>query len=382
MAWLEWVFLGTGAIAVLFGLSLAAYILWALPARRINRLLAVFVAAESIFVGIIAMIAGGSVLSFDMPLDVLVSIAILPMVLLPWLLLQIIAVSIDGPLVAPLRRPLARALLWIVGGGLTLAVFLQDVFEYEYTIIDLDAYLYFIGLVSLYALTAAIVAFLEAPKESFARRRAQAFVVAFSVHDLLWFSILSGGQLATILEWQPGFFLMGFLPTASILFVGLLVVSLVRFQLFENDVALRLGVARGTVGVLFLGAVFIAISIADRYLEERFNWIAGGLAAGMMLLALHPLQRLAERFSNVAVPDARHVKDLRHDERRELYVEQMRIAWEDGSLSVKERRILESARQRLGISGEEAARLESEHLEAKAGSAKPRRARLARGGPA
>ncbi|HLE47049.1 MAG TPA: hypothetical protein VI818_02035, partial [Candidatus Thermoplasmatota archaeon] len=88
------------------------------------------------------------------------------------------------------------------------------------------------------------------------------------------------------------------------------------------------------------------------------GWVAGGLVCGAMLLALHPLQRFAERVASVAVPNAKAPEQLSRQERLDLFEHQLRIAWEDGSLNPKERRLLEVTRTRLGISAEDANRLE------------------------
>lgn len=80
----------------------------------------------------------------------------------------------------------------------------------------------------------------------------------------------------------------------------------------------------------------------------------------MLLFALAPLQRAAERLSGAVLPDARPLAARSTEERAELYREQVRIAWEDGTLGLKERRMLDAARERLGLAAETAVGLERE----------------------
>ncbi|MBI2076792.1 MAG: hypothetical protein HYT80_00265, partial [Euryarchaeota archaeon] len=99
--------------------------------------------------------------------------------------------------------------------------------------------------------------------------------------------------------------------------------------------------------------------LTKNYFETRFDSIVGIAAAAVLLLALHPLQRLADRLSRAAVPNAKPLAAMSHPEHLALYKEQVQIAWADGTMSAKERRMLDRTRERLAISLEESMRVEN-----------------------
>ncbi|HLE46704.1 MAG TPA: hypothetical protein VI818_00280, partial [Candidatus Thermoplasmatota archaeon] len=84
------------------------------------------------------------------------------------------------------------------------------------------------------------------------------------------------------------------------------------------------------------------------------------LAVAALLLVLSPLRRWAERVATAAVPLGRPVHQVLPAERMAIYREQAEYAWADGTLTAKERWRLEQLRSRLGLTSEEAARVELE----------------------
>ena len=145
----------------------------------------------------------------------------------------------------------------------------------------------------------------------------------------------------------------------TLAFVLLVAYALLRHRLFDIDVRARITIRRTTLAAFFVAAFFIGTELTKNYFETRFDSVVGILAAGLLLLALHPLQRLADRLARVAVPHATPVGALSHPEHLALYKEQVQIAWADGTLSAKERRMLDRTRDRLHISLEESMRVEN-----------------------
>lgn len=91
-------------------------------------------------------------------------------------------------------------------------------------------------------------------------------------------------------------------------------------------------------------------------LGPRVGTFAGIGAAGLLLFALSPLQHLTQRIVQTTLgppPPA---------DRIAFYRSMAQQAWANGNLSRDERRFLDDLRVRLGISIEEAARLETEAL--------------------
>lgn len=138
--------------------------------------------------------------------------------------------------------------------------------------------------------------------------------------------------------------------------------ALVRHRLFEADVQLRWTISKGPIAFGFLGAFFVGAQVAQNYLSDEYGLIAGGVLAGLMLFALHPLQRIGEKLADGVTPRAKPISKLTHDERLDIYRSQAALAWADGHLARKERFLLDSLRERLGIAAEDALVLEREAI--------------------
>jgi hypothetical protein len=136
---------------------------------------------------------------------------------------------------------------------------------------------------------------------------------------------------------------------------------ILRYQVFDLDIRFKASIDRGTLGGIYL-AIFLFVSkLADRFVETTFAgqpWVVGALAAAVLLLALAPLHRLTQRLANRALPGVKPIADMSRDERSEFYRSQLLLALSDGGISHDERRMLEFARKRLGITDETARALE------------------------
>jgi hypothetical protein len=136
--------------------------------------------------------------------------------------------------------------------------------------------------------------------------------------------------------------------------------ALVKHRLFDAEVKLRFAVKGTTLTGSFLAVFIVFQQLIQAVSNEFFGAIGGAVAAGLLLFALTPLQRWADRVSYRAVPGS--AKRGSHAERLHIYREQLEVAWADGRLTAKERLLFSNLQERLGLSAEEAARLESEVL--------------------
>lgn len=107
--------------------------------------------------------------------------------------------------------------------------------------------------------------------------------------------------------------------------------------------------------------VFVVAEVLANRLSQNVSLSLGGFAAGGVLLAVHPLQRLAERLARRASP-MKAVSDMSQAERLDLYREQASLAWMDGALQRKERLLLDRLRDRLGLDAAECQRIEQEAI--------------------
>lgn len=139
----------------------------------------------------------------------------------------------------------------------------------------------------------------------------------------------------------------------------LICVALLRHQLFGFRVEVHRAVKASALGALFLVLLLATAEIAQQFLTDSFGLVAGGLVAGLVLLGIRPLQRWAERLADAAIPHAKPFGEMDQPERGQLYGEMVQAAWQDGSMTLKERKLLNVARDRLGLTVEEATRLEN-----------------------
>jgi hypothetical protein len=190
-----------------------------------------------------------------------------------------------------------------------------------------------------------------------------------TARDANWFASLSGAvALAGFAAMGVYYFVgqhAGFVASdvtyglVGLAFPLLLLLPVLRSQVLDVDARVRLTVKRGLVGYVFVAVVFVTVEAAAQTLSNNLSFGVGGVAAGILLFALHPLQRLAERVADQTVGRSKPIKDMDSRERHELYQEQAMIAWADGKLERKERLLLDRLREKLGLSVQDAARIES-----------------------
>ncbi|MGQ0535366.1 MAG: hypothetical protein ACT4PT_04765 [Methanobacteriota archaeon] len=88
----------------------------------------------------------------------------------------------------------------------------------------------------------------------------------------------------------------------------------------------------------------------------------GIAAAGLLVFAIAPLQRVADRVANAAMPGVRAPAERGAAERRALYREHVELAYRDGVVNRDERLQLDLARHQLALTEAEAAAVEREVL--------------------
>lgn len=151
---------------------------------------------------------------------------------------------------------------------------------------------------------------------------------------------------------------------AAFLLPLLIAYALVKHQLFDIDVKLRWTVSRGTLAAVFLGVFFVAAELAQNFLSNEYGWALGGLTAGLLLFAISPIQRVAERVASVAVPTVL----TRDEKKRDLYGLAVSVALADGLVTREEERHLARLAEELHLGHAEALEIR-ERLEREMGIA-------------
>ncbi|MGH2670785.1 MAG: hypothetical protein ACRDH5_17020, partial [bacterium] len=88
----------------------------------------------------------------------------------------------------------------------------------------------------------------------------------------------------------------------------------------------------------------------------------GIAAAGALVFAIHPLQHLAQRVSDRAMPNVRSDEGSLADKKRATYREALALAWADGVLNEREAAHLADLRDVLALPAEEFDRLDRERV--------------------
>ena len=132
--------------------------------------------------------------------------------------------------------------------------------------------------------------------------------------------------------------------------VGILAYAILRHQMFDIDVKLKWTLRRGTVLGIFAAAFFVVAQLIQAFAGQMFGLVGGAVVAGLLLFALNPLQRLADRFSDKAMPTVRP-EDPGYvlAKKRETYRNAYASAWADGNLTQKDMRLLTEFREALGL---------------------------------
>lgn len=213
----------------------------------------------------------------------------------------------------------------------------------------------------LYGFAAAFHAYLRA-KDPIQRRKMKWFAIAFGSHDILLavsFGLTIGlATTGTACATCDLFAFFILISLAGVLLAAFLAYGILTTQLFDIELRIKRGISRSALLAIFL-AVFVGVAAAaEEYLNDAYGILAGGLAAAALVLALAPLQRFADRVSDAAMPGVRDTPEYLESRRREIYQAALHSARHDGSITQRERRVLATLADELGLSATEAVDLE------------------------
>ena len=226
------------------------------------------------------------------------------------------------------------------------------------------------GPVPLYLLLSmlfgyALVASVQAWRASIgaARSRARSFALAFGIRDVCWF-IVYGAAIWLITQDAYSVVDMNTTSPAYVIYalgtllaVPLIAYGILRSQLFDIDLRIQWTIKQSTLAAIFVALVYLISEGADRFLSDELgNW-AGLLASALVVFFLTPLQRFAERVASAAMPNTENTPEYAAFRKLQVYESSLADAML-GGISDKERVLLDTLRDTLGISSADAAMLE------------------------
>ena len=283
--------------------------------------------------------------------------------------LPFLGMTLDSPLVTPLKHPIvSRVALF---GGLAIAFFViflpeetRDLFRVPFYVI--------ICIVLTWGFAAAIHSWYIATSEA-KRERAKAFTLAFGVRDVLWtftfvlnialyYNYMNLGVEGDFRSWRA---IVPFVyELAVIIYVPLVAYGVLRLQLFDVDLRIKRTIKRSTIAAAFVATFFIVSEFTESFLSSQLGTVLGVLGTGALVFFLEPIQRAAERLSNVAMPNTHNTPEYQSYRKFQVYESAVQAALEDGHISNRQRRVLDSMIASMGLDAKVAERLENDSLAA------------------
>lgn len=365
LTWSWWAVPGVvGGWAALAG---AVVLLRTAPERALNRRLAVVLCLEGVWMqGTLFFLVGNEAI-----FTAIASVAVGALAALPFQYLAFLGRAVETPLVRPFRSRWAWALLGLASlaafGAAILrpSLFIGELYSPDWAPLNFrfapwgERAARIHSLASLFGLVASLHALWRAPRGTAARSRAKWFAIAFGVRDLFnasWWMLYPVAR--PIPFW--GDFLSNIAPMlVALVYLALLAYGVLRVQLFDLDLKLKLALERGTIGAVIAAGFFVGSELLEAVIPVEGTVLGLGVA-GIIVLLLRPLERFAEGVADRVMGGVRETPAYIESRKHEVYRAAVEGAVADGLVSEREREILARVRAELGIDEATAARLERE----------------------
>ena len=344
--WIDW--LGFASIFVAW--SFALYIYLVAPKTRGAKYLIAILIVDGI-----ALMTAGNIYPYFSAIFQSIGLPDLPNAshqVSDWILvvlyLPFIGMTLKTPLVKPFKHPVGKNITLYGGSAFALSIFFmpEDVRQL------FNAPFYLVICITLtYSFIAALHSWIIAtdPAE---RQRAKAFTYAFGIRDLMWsFTFGTLFYYVVILEdtsslvdpdsafamWRGAAYL-----GAVLLYVPLVAYGILRLQLFDVDLRIKRGIKRSTIAASYVATFFVVSELAGNYLSDQLGTIMGVLATGILVFFLDSIQRTAEKVSNAAMPNTNESVEYLSFRKLQVYEATLRASLEDGVISKRQRKVLDS----------------------------------------
>lgn len=282
--------------------------------------------------------------------------------------LPFLGMTLNSPLVRPLKNPTISRTILVGGIGIALSIAFLDIEIRR----QLQVPFYVIICVGLsWGFAAALHSWFIATSDA-ERGRARAFTLAFGVRDVLWtftfiviiaihYGYIGDGLEAFINSSGPLRIIVPLLyELAVILYVPLVAYGVLRVQLFDIDLRIKRTLKRSTVAAAFVATFFIVSELAGNYFSSQFGTVLGVLCTGALVFFLEPIQRAAQQLSDAAMPNTHDTPEYEIFRKLQVYEAAVRAALEDGHISDRQRRVLNSMIESMGIDARAAQTLEKD----------------------
>jgi hypothetical protein len=213
------------------------------------------------------------------------------------------------------------------------------------------------SLLNLFSLAVSITAFRATAPGSAARQTIKAYLRAFVIFDVAVFA--SFASFYVVDDPQDLIDLVGF-PVIDLVFLSLLGYGILRSQLFDIDLKVKFAIKGSTLGAVFVVAFLIVSQLVQNLTTQTFGVVSGAVAAGLLLFALRPLERLATRVADKAMPRTQDSDSYRDFRKMEVYKATAESFHHDGRITSRERDALSRLAAKLGIAAADARAIEAD----------------------
>ena len=200
------------------------------------------------------------------------------------------------------------------------------------------------------------------------RRRAGALTLAFGARDFTVGGMYLTGAASVALGIELmdpsmeriaiGSVAMGYVGASA--YVLLTSYAIAVYNVIEIDLRIKTGLKQSTVAAAFVALFFVVSEGSAALLSDTFGTLAAIAATGVLLFFISPLQELASRVSDRAMPEVQDTPEYRHFRKLQIYGEAVRHASAGGEIDAVQRVALDRLRDELALSADEATSFEDD----------------------
>lgn len=216
-------------------------------------------------------------------------------------------------------------------------------------------------LTMIAGVVAASMHYRAAPLGTLARRQGALFALAFAG--------FSGGMILVImptlifkdpahamydLSWLLVYFGTAIVKLA---FLGLITYAILRAQVFDVDLKVKWTIGRASA-VTMLAGVFSAVKETVEYFVPVEGLVPNLAGAGAIALLAWPVARLGRLLADRLLPQVQPSETFLGHRRLEVFRASLESVASDGTITERERRMLDTLRKQLGIPDDEAQTIE------------------------
>ena len=368
IVWTWWGVPGTFGLIAAWCCAIVA--LRTAPKRALNRRLSLILLLEGTFVaghmGLLFFFDNQAIVSALMTIGMAARFALL------FQYLAFLAIALDTPLIAPFRTPVAKNVLNVASVVVAIFVFAKPELYFSelynpgwapwnFQFVGMGLWVVQLqGAVYIFGLVAALSAFFGTDKGSVARNRAMWFAIAFGFRDI-FAGILQ--ILYPILRPVPFWGEFIYNPAQAIAFSVyflFLAYGVLRWQLFDIDLKVKLVLRQSTVVAMVAGGFIVASETLESMVPVSGTALSIAVAV-VILILLRPMHRFALGMTDRLMSSVQNTPEYLDARKNAVYRATLEGAVEDGIVTDMERRILDRLREELGISPDDAAAIENEY---------------------